>query len=190
MAQSNPYYTKGTDGKDVLINKLGITTAKELEVAEYEITAEKLADLKARKEVGKFDYQHLKSNHEYIFKEVYDWAGKERTIPTEKNRMPFQWVDQIKKEADKLFTRLNNDNNLKGQDKPEFVKSAAKYYGELNFIHPFPEGNGRSQRSLFDQIKDHPGRAGGIQCEPLKAAAGSLRGPSVSHQRWRVFFLL
>ena len=60
MAQSNPYYTKGTDGKDVLINKLGITTAKELEVAEYEITAEKLADLKARKEVGKFDYQHLK----------------------------------------------------------------------------------------------------------------------------------
>jgi len=157
MAQSNPYYTKGTDGKDVLINKLGITTAKELEVAEYEITAEKLADLKARKEVGKFDYQHLKSNHEYIFKEVYDWAGKERTIPTEKNRMPFQWVDQIKKEADKLFTRLNNDNNLKGQDKPEFVKSAAKYYGELNFIHPFPEGNGRSQRSLFDQLGKNAG---------------------------------
>jgi len=100
MAPRNPYYTKGSDDKDVLINKLGITTAKELTVAEYEITAERLSELKERKDVGKFDYQHLKSNHEYIFKEVYDWAGKERTIPTEKNKMPFQWVDQIKKEAD------------------------------------------------------------------------------------------
>ena len=82
---------------------------------------------------------------------------------------------------------LNNFNRLT-QGQKQSIKAGV----ESEPFYTFIRSNVAHQEAIFKDypIKDHPGRAGGIQCEPLKAAAGSLRGPSVSHQRWRVFFLL
>lgn len=150
----NPYYVKGTD---VLKNLLDIDSAAELRTAEDEITTFRLAELRVKPIEGKLDYKHLKSIHKHIFGDLYEWAGKERTIPTEKGGHRFQWPEIIEKDTDKLLSDLQSESYLQNTDKKTFVEKAAHYFGELNFIHPFPEGNGRTQRAFFDHIAERAG---------------------------------
>jgi len=64
----------------VLKNKLGITEAKALKIAEQEITAVRIAGFKDKPVRGKFNLKHLCDIHKAIFGEVYEWAGKLRTV--------------------------------------------------------------------------------------------------------------
>ena len=151
---ANPYLIPGTD---CLKNKLGITDKDALEKAEADITAVRLALLILKPAPGKLDYNYLKEVHRSLFKGIYDWAGKERTVQTVKGFSRFEWPDNIQKEANKLFTELGSEDHLKNLERPVFIKRAAHYFSELNVIHPFPEGNGRAQRVLFDQIAKQSG---------------------------------
>ena len=64
----------------VLRNKLNITDKNELFEAEKELTAIRLRELQENPVKGKFDFKHLKAIHKYIFQDIYDWAGMERTV--------------------------------------------------------------------------------------------------------------
>lgn len=61
---------------DVLKNKLNITNAEELFETEKELTIIRLQELQKNPIKGNFDFKHLKDIHEYIFQDLYDWAGK------------------------------------------------------------------------------------------------------------------
>ncbi len=146
---SNPYYIKGTN---VLINKLGITDASVLKATEQLITSIRMGMLKTSPIKGDLDYKHLKDIHKFIFDDLYDWAGKARYVTTSKNGNVFLHAGRIEPSAIKLLSELKNDNHLKDLSRPKFIEKVAHYYSELNFIHPFPEGNGRSQRVFFSAI--------------------------------------
>lgn len=67
-------------GSNVLINKLDIHNSKQLFNAEKELTFVRLQELQDNPIEGKFDFEHLKKIHGYIFQDLYDWAGMQRTV--------------------------------------------------------------------------------------------------------------
>lgn len=134
---------------DVLINYLNIKDPKELENAERDLTSIRLAELNDRPIVGKWNLKHLQKIHKYIFQDVYPFAGKIRDEQIHKDGFPFANPLYIEQEAKKLFDELKSEGYLKGLKKGVMCERLAYYYSELNVLHPFREGNGRTQREFL-----------------------------------------
>lgn len=128
----------------VLKNKLDFEDYQELHKTE-----ERLTKLKAIKlfesnlldtfEVGTF--KGLSSIHEYLFEEIYDFAGEIRTVNLIKGNFRFAPVIY-------LHSALNDIDKLPQSTFEEIIEK----YVEMNIAHPFREGNGRSMRIWLDQI--------------------------------------
>ena len=138
---------------DVLMNKLGIQDAEELKKAEREITSLRLANARVYKIRGQFDLQHLKDIHKYIFQDVYDWAGEIRWVNIAKGNM-FCNYPFIEANAESLFTKLKKEKYLKETPEQDMPIRLAYYLSEINVIHPFREGNGRSQRLWIEYLAE------------------------------------
>lgn len=130
---------------DVLINKLNIHDRDKLFEVERKLTMLRLMDLLEKPITGKFDFKHLQNIHQYIFQDIYPWARKTRTVDIAKSNM-FCKVQFIETQADEIFLKLQKDDFLKQLSKEKFAKKAAYYFWEINALHPFREGNGRTQR--------------------------------------------
>lgn len=145
----DPYCYKGTQ---TLKNKLGLRDPLQLESFELEMTA-----LRANEPlpVGKYDTQHYRHVHHHIFQDVYRWAGKYRTVRTSKGGNPFCYPEYIEQEMNRLFATVGR--SLEAENSDHFVVEAAKFLAELNAIHPFREGNGRTQLSFISMIGEQAG---------------------------------
>lgn len=132
---------------NVLINKLNITDSKELYFAEMKITSARLQQLQRQPISGAFDFAHLKRIHEYIFQDLYTWAGKIRTVEIGKGNM-FCTTLCIDSYADSVFGKYYKQCRENKNFKEKFVGALAENYGDLNALHPFREGNGRTQREF------------------------------------------
>jgi cell filamentation protein len=142
-AFDDPYCYKGTF---VLKNRLGIRESTALEAFELEMSS-----LRADEPLpaGKFGVAHYRAIHRHLFKDVYSWAGRYRTVRTGKGGNWFCYPEYISGEMDRLFGRLADDDLLRDKTFGEFVIAAAQFLGELNAIHPFREGNGRAQLAFM-----------------------------------------
>lgn len=138
------------------MNKLGIQDAEELKKAEREITSLRLANARVYKIRGQFDLQHLKDIHKYIFQDVYDWAGEIRWVNIAKGNM-FCNYPFIEANAESLFTKLKKEKYLKETPEQDMPIRLAYYLSEINVIHPFREGNGRSQRLWIEYLAEENG---------------------------------
>ena len=127
---------------NVLINKLNIQAAEDLSVAEREITAIRLAIAKATPIKGNFDLKHLQKIHKAIFGDVYSWAGKLRHVNIAKGNQ-FCLAMNLETYAANLFRKLENEHFLIGYN-GSVPHRLAYYLSEINVLHPFREGNGRS----------------------------------------------
>lgn len=131
----------------VLINKLNITNAEELFEAEVALTSIRLEELELKPIEGNFDFHHLKKIHHYIFQDLYDWAGKIRTVEIGKGNL-FCTTACIPAYADSVFKKYFSQCYKARNDIQQFVNIFAENYGDLNALHPFREGNGRAQREF------------------------------------------
>lgn len=136
---------------DVLINKLNIREQEKLHTFERKLTMLRLLELIDQPLEGKFDFNHLKKIHRYIFQDIYDWAGEIRKVDITKGNM-FCNVKFIDAQAQEIFGKLKEENYLEGLPKTEFVKRLAYFFSEINALHPFREGNGRSQREFIRSL--------------------------------------
>lgn len=144
-------------GTQVLVNKLDIQDGQQLSMAEREISIVKAAVL-TNNITGNFDLEHLKSIHKFLFEDIYEWAGKIRTVDIAKGNI-FCLVQFIEKQFAELYENLKRDNFLKNETDKEYVsKKIAYYLSELNVIHPFREGNGRAQRIYCQQLCMNTGK--------------------------------
>lgn len=134
-------------GSDVLKNKLNITGARELFEAEKELTAIRLRELQESPIKGKFDFEHLKAIHKYIFQDIYEWAGKVRTVEIGKGNL-FCTTAFIQEYAESVFKKYYPQCQSAKNNIEDFVRVFADNYGDLNALHPFREGNGRTQREF------------------------------------------
>lgn len=141
---------------NVLKNKLNITDSDELLKAERKITALKTAQATVNRLQGNFDFEHLKSIHRFLFCNIYEWAGKIRTVNISKGNQ-FCRCDYIEEQMNNLLLKLKTENYLVGNNKEELAKRLAYYLSEINVIHPFREGNGRTQRMFIEYLSYNAG---------------------------------
>lgn len=134
---------------DVYRNKLGITDLATLNEAEKELTGIRQLELiKQPITDGNWDLKHLQKIHKYIFQDVYEFAGQIRQEQISKGYTKFANPMFIEPVAEDLFRELKNEKYLKGLNKEAFCDRLAYYMGEMNMIHPFYEGNGRTIREF------------------------------------------
>lgn len=144
------YCYKGTN---ILINEEDIRDEKALAEYEADITMIRQYELENECPVkGKFGITHLKRIHKYIFQDVYPFAGELRIEFIAKGNTPFCDSPYIEENLQSLFQQLKNEAYLRDLGPGEFSERAAYYMSELNIIHPFREGNGRSIREFIRQL--------------------------------------
>jgi cell filamentation protein len=142
------------ENSTVLINKLDLREQAELDAFEAEISNARADEPLPE---GNLDFTHYKAVHHHLFQDVYEWAGMARTVRMSKGGNSFCFPENIETQATKLFGELQADDFLQGLDGPAFADKAAHFLAELNTIHAFREGNGRSQLTFFILLADYAG---------------------------------
>jgi len=157
MTREDEYFTGQSKycypDTNILKNKLNIKDEQELEKAERNLTLLRLANLQMYGIPNKnfnFSVDYFIEIHRFLFQDLYDFAGKFRT--EEINKFPIMFcvskfiyenlnglINQMKKQAN----NINNEEDL--------IAYLAYFYGEINTVHPFREGNGRSLREFLRQ---------------------------------------
>ena len=140
------------EGTTCLINKFGIRDDKQLDVVESQITVAKISILQKNPIDGNFDFEHYKAIHKFIFEDLYDWAGISRTVDLSKKGTSFVKAENIEEIANACFERLKNQNYFKNLDIDDFAEKITDFYCVTNNLHPFREGNGRTQRVFLSQL--------------------------------------
>lgn len=143
-------------GTDVLINKLNIRDSQTLEVAERDLSFKRLQQLQKNPIKGSFDMKHLQSIHKHIFQDLYSWAGEIRDVAIAKTNL-FCLPQYIEPFGNDIFRNLKKANFFKGLEQEEFTKAFTTFAGDLNALHPFREGNGRSSREFLRQLAQNAG---------------------------------
>ena len=134
---------------NVLKNKLNIRDNKLLKTAEEEITLIKQMELLKNPIKGNFSKAHLMNIHKFIFEDIYPFAGKIRREQISKADTLFYPPNLIDRELDKVFAKIKEKNMLRETDEEKIFDNLAYVMAELNIIHPFREGNGRSIREFI-----------------------------------------
>ncbi len=142
---------------NVLKNKLNIYDQELLKKAEEEITAVKQLELLQNPIKGNFTKTHLLNIHRFIFKDIYSFAGKIRKEQISKADTLFYPPNLINRELDKVFAEIRNSGMLKEKSTEQFFDRLAYVMSELNIIHPFREGNGRTIREFIRIIAKRQG---------------------------------
>lgn len=142
---------------NVLKNKLNIRDAAELKRAEEEFTAVKQLVLLQEPLQGRFTAAHLKRIHRFLFEDLYPFAGHIRREQIKKGETTFYPPELIDRELHRVFEKIHKDGMLLEQDKVCQIQNLSYVMAELNIIHPFREGNGRSIRELIRCMGLHYG---------------------------------
>jgi cell filamentation protein len=153
-------------------NKLGATSHDELEAAEADYVSNRLLQFElGYGPAGQFDAAHLKAIHRHLFQDVYEWAGHTRdeevalsdgTVATEPvlrkaDGHPFWAGPLIPNALECIAAALRETNYLRGLSRAAFATRAADVMAGINGIHPFREGNGRTQRAFMRGLAKEAG---------------------------------
>lgn len=151
----DPYSYPGTD---VLRNKLGIRDSETLSDFEHQKTTIRSLIQREQPIKGNFDLAHLQAIHKDLFKDVYDWAGQLRSVSISKGGSAFAHPGMIESYASStVFKDLKKDNYLRGMNEDKFASRLAHHTSEINALHPFREGNGRSTRIFIEELAKQAG---------------------------------
>jgi cell filamentation protein len=137
---------------NVLRNLRNIRDAGQLSEFKAIATTRRIVELEHEPIQGRFDARHLQAIHHHIFQDVYEWAGDFGTVNISKSGDPFAFHQHIVPSLDKLCGELQRERHLAGSDLEHFAIRAACYLGEMNAIHPFRDGNGRTQREFVREL--------------------------------------
>ena len=127
-----------------LQNKLGLNNSVELAREEERISKKKALDLFDTTVLEKYpvgSFAQLAAIHRYLFEDIYDFAGKVRSVNIAKGNFRFAPVMYLQ-------AALESIENMPQSTFDEIIEK----YIEMNIAHPFREGNGRATRIWLDQI--------------------------------------
>lgn len=150
-AIADPYCYPGTT---VLENVAGIREPVALAEFEAVSTAQRADEpLPA----GRMSLRHYRAIHHHLFQDVYTWAGRFRTVRLSREGSVFCYPENIERTMRRLFADLRAQKYLVGLTSEGFATAAAHFMATLNAIHPFREGNGRTQTIFLTLLADHAG---------------------------------
>lgn len=149
---ADPYLIPKTK---VLRNLVGAASVSELSAAEADLSFARALQLLDSPVPATNDLHELKHIHFHLFQDVYDWAGELRRVDVRKDVpgaeffMPWAYIENA---AAICFRELAEDRFLDGLPREAFVERLAFHYEKINYIHPFREGNGRTQRIFWNRL--------------------------------------
>lgn len=147
----DPYVYAGTS---VLRNRLGIYDPEELDRVERQLVRERTLESIPS---GNFDLRHLKAIHFHLFQDIYEWAGQIRTVEISKGESQFQFRQYIDTGMADVHRRLVKAGFLRGMERSAFASEVAQIIGDVNYVHPFREGNGRTQLQYLKLLAEQAG---------------------------------
>lgn len=107
--------------------------------------------------LGDFDLAHLQAIHHHLFQDIYKWAGEIRTVDISKGGSQFQPKGYIEMGMGDVHRRILKHDYMRGLDTDAFSNLAGEVIGDVNYVHPFREGNGRTQLYFFKQLATKAG---------------------------------
>lgn len=149
---TDPYIDPATG---LLRNLLGIRVAVSLDAAEADLVAIRRTELERAWPTPTGDLTELRAIHRFLFQDVYGWAGELRTVDIAKNVEGSEFflpVSMIERASGFVAQELAADQFLVGLERGSFVTRLAHHHDQLNYVHPFREGNGRAQRAFWDRV--------------------------------------
>jgi cell filamentation protein len=150
-AAADPYCYKGTS---VLKNIPGFRDQDALDRFEAVATTQRSDEPFPP---GRLDVLHYRGIHHHLFQDVFRWAGRFRTVRISKGGSAFCYPENISREMSGLFGRLRENRFFADLTKDDFVFDLTRFLSTLNAIHPFREGNGRSQTAFATLLADMAG---------------------------------
>lgn len=138
----------------VLKNRLDLRDAELLDRFERRAAAQRAAQGIPS---GTFDLAHLRAIHRHLFQDVYDWAGELRTVEIAKGGNQFQFRQYITTGMADVHRRIVAASYLKGLSARAFADKAGEIIGDVNYVHPFREGNGRAQALYLEALARQAG---------------------------------
>lgn len=143
---------------DVLKNKLSIHDKKRLQNAEKKIVMIKLYNMiqntkNSKRPKNIYTPEYFLKIHKELFCNIYDFAGKYRKVDIAKGSFRFAECMLLEKMMQVIFSEIAEDfEGLENISKEKLAKLLAKHMANLNVLHPFREGNGRTTREYVRQI--------------------------------------
>lgn len=141
----------------VLKNKLDIRDPVLLRKVEADLSSARQAEIFRTPVVGRLTATHLCNIHRKLLGDVYSFAGHFRREDIAKGPTRFVTYSQIKEKLQKLLGQLQQEKWLENVPFEAFAARSAYYMAELNYIHPFREGNGRAIREFMRLLFLHNG---------------------------------
>ena len=163
-------------------NRLGIKSDPALlRIVERELTSGRVETVEEI--TGHFDGQHLRAIHKHLFQDVFEWAGTMRSDTIDLDGETFNILEHanILSKGGSTFLpashldyglahvqRLANAPEARSSHLEIFAKAATEILSDLNYAHPFREGNGRTQRAFLEQLAKRAGHT--LDYEGITAA--------------------
>ena len=138
-----------TDPKTGVLRNLGdITDHDALTFAETAATTKRANELKEQP-IRITDSNSLFTIHHHLFQDLYDWAGKRRTVEISKNGKQFFPLSHFENALKFIDSLLLEYKHVSRNDKSNLSRKLAEVLDAVNYLHPFRDGNGRTQREFL-----------------------------------------
>jgi cell filamentation protein len=137
---------------DVLINVFDLRDEEKLKEVEKVYALFRLSEMQISKPKDPLDKDAFLAIHHGILKDVYPFAGELRKEMISKGTSSFAHPDYIEPQLNKIFDELAEENYLKDLSREQLIPRLAYFLAELNALHPFREGNGRTLREFARQL--------------------------------------
>jgi cell filamentation protein len=157
MQKRNPVMSDYFTDDLILCNKLGLKDEQVLKNAEEEIVAARMVEVIENPVNGSYDFDMLKKIHRKLFSDIYEFAGEVRTVRIAKDNSVFCYPEFIEEYQNNIFEKLKQQNYLTALSKETFIQRFSELSGELNALHPFREGNGRTIRIFLKHLAEKAG---------------------------------
>ncbi|MEG2348541.1 MAG: Fic family protein [Clostridia bacterium] len=140
----------------VIKNKLGIKDEKILEDIERKLVGKKLQTISNYLKFQKFNEEEFKNIHRYLFFDIYRFAGEYRLENITKENFKFSNFEYIDDNIKEILSKIDI-TRYKTMTKEKLVLNISSLMTDLNVIHPFREGNGRTIRTFISKLFNYFG---------------------------------
>jgi len=132
----------------ILRNKLNIKDQNALMFAEAAATAKRTSELRARP-IRIKDARALFAIHRHLFQDIYEWAGERRIVEISKGGKQFFLTSHFDNALAYIDGLLAEYKRVDKKDRTKLSGKLAEILDTVNYMHPFREGNGRTQREFI-----------------------------------------
>jgi cell filamentation protein len=158
MSVDDKYTYPGSGG--VLVNAAGIRDQDLLDAAMNDVASITMAEVRAERVPDRPGYEYLRSIHERMFGDLVPGiAGRIRDVDVQATGtgIPYCRPEYIEANLTTLFRKLEREDYLAGLDTDTFAERLADRWGELSALHPYRDGNTRSQSTYVSAIAERAG---------------------------------